>query len=54
MIFLYEFNNRTETIKAWETLLSYNPEAKAPNSVPVRDMVAQLKIGMPFMQTPGK
>ena len=47
-LFLYDFKDRTLAVKAWETLLSYYPDAKAPNGVPIKDMVSQVKIGMSF------
>ena len=53
-ILLYDFNDRAKAVKAWETLLSYYPEAKAPNGVPIKDMIAQVKIGMSFMPSPSK
>ena len=48
-IFLYDFKDRARAVKAWKALLSYYPDAKAPNGVPIKDMVAQVKVGMSFM-----
>ena len=48
-LLLYDFKDRAQAVKAWETLLSFHPDAKAPNGVPVKAMVAQVRRGMSFV-----
>lgn len=50
VVLMYDLKDPEAALKIWEELVSINPMAKAPNNVPVADVIVQIKESLASQQ----
>jgi len=43
IVYLHDLNDKENALKAWQDVLAIDPEAKAPNGKPVKDLVREMQ-----------